>query len=84
MSIDEKVIYKRIAEITKLSLKISKNTSLTDKIDNVILRPVVGLPLFFAIAFLTFFLVFKGGEYINFLFQSGISFLIKAINETAL
>ncbi len=83
-NIDEKVIYKKIAEITKLSLKTSKNTSLTDKIDNVILRPVVGLPLFFAIAFLTFFLVFKGGEYINFIFQSGISFLIKAINETAL
>ena len=83
-NVDEKIIYKKIAEITKLSLKTSKTTSLTDKIDNIILRPVVGLPIFFAIAFLTFFLTFNGGEYINFLFQSGISFLIKAINESAL
>mgnify|MGYP002523233828 CR=1 FL=1 len=81
--IDEKEVYRKIAEITAKTVQKSNKRSVTDKIDNVILRPYVGLPLFFAVAFLTFFLVFKGGEAINLLFRSGLSFLSRVIKNSS-
>lgn len=64
---DSKELYQIVDRILKKAVKRKKETiSLTDRIDRVICRPYVGIPLFFLVVFLVFLLTFSSvGNYLT-------------------
>lgn len=74
--------YEYIEEIVEDTLfNKDKKAALTDKVDRVLTHPVWGIPIFFLIMAVVFFLTFTVGDAIKGLFEIGIEFFSNLVLE---
>lgn len=80
---DSKEAFRIIKQITEKTVRRgSEKRSLTDRIDQIICRPYVGIPLFFAVVFLIFFLTFSSvGSYLTDRLEDAFSILGNELHQ---
>ena len=80
---DSKEAFRIIKQITEKTVRRgSEKRSLTDRIDQIICRPYVGIPLFFAVVFLIFLLTFSSvGSYLTDRLEDAFSILGNELHQ---